>query len=177
MDNIFEDSKPEAKGVTATPAEPLPRIKACMVLYKDKLYIYGGLVEVGDREVTMDDMWALDLKSKKWECLFVGTVNHQVWKGETEETDSVSYQSTGDDDDEDDDSDDEDKIIVLDDNTPGPKEAQADFYTRKSELWNGLVEADEDTPRKEITRQGFALAKRRYEDVQQTRTIPEDEEE
>jgi hypothetical protein len=32
-----------------------------MVVGRDTLYLYGGMMEVGDREVTLDDLYTLDL--------------------------------------------------------------------------------------------------------------------
>ena len=41
-----------------------------MAVAKDTLYLYGGLMEVGDREVTLDDLYTLDLnKLDEWKCL------------------------------------------------------------------------------------------------------------
>jgi hypothetical protein len=41
-----------------------------MTVAKDTLYLYGGLMEVGDREVTLDDLYTLDLnKLDEWKCL------------------------------------------------------------------------------------------------------------
>jgi hypothetical protein len=46
---------------------PLPRIKAQIVVRGNTLYVYGGILEVGDREVTLDDLWSLELqKREEW---------------------------------------------------------------------------------------------------------------
>ena len=92
--------------------EPLPRIKSGLFVFGHRLYILGGLLEVGDREVTLDDMWSIDLrKTRCWECLYPGTMHQQVWRGAEEHDDDDSYYSnatsTGrqlQDDDDDDDS-------------------------------------------------------------------------
>jgi hypothetical protein len=49
--------------------------------------------------------------------------------------------------------------------TPDPGEALADFYTRTAGYWNEQTGLSEDTgaSAKEIKRQGFALAKERFE--------------
>lgn len=66
--------------------EPLPRIKASMFLHLNKLYIYGGILEMGDREVTLDDLWYIDLKKRQqWVCIYQGTMHQQVWKVEAED--------------------------------------------------------------------------------------------
>jgi hypothetical protein len=40
---------------------PRPRFNAQLAVLDDVLYIYGGSVEKGDREYTLDDMYAIDL--------------------------------------------------------------------------------------------------------------------
>lgn len=76
-------------------ASPLPRINAGMLVERNTLYLYGGLLEVGDREITLDDFWKLDLsKREKWECIDRGTMHQQVWKGVQSDNDS-SYISGG----------------------------------------------------------------------------------
>lgn len=95
--------------------EPLPRINAELVLYGNTLYVYGGLLEVGDREVTLDDLWRLDLRKRdKWECVYPGTMHKQVWRGATHDDDD-SYVSTGADDDDDEDENDDDEASEDDD--------------------------------------------------------------
>jgi len=118
------------------------------------------LVEIGDREVTLDDMWSFDLKKRnQWKCVWPGTMHKQVWRGAVHDDDD-SYISTGADDDEDDsDGSDEaeeserqskDKaggnpeIADLEakhdlsnkDRTPEKGEVLADFFARTSSYWN-----------------------------------------
>ena len=72
---------------------PLPRIKAQIVVRGNTLYVYGGILEVGDREVTLDDLWSLELqKREEWVCIHPGSMHKQVWKGV--ESDNESYIST-----------------------------------------------------------------------------------
>jgi len=88
--------------------DPLPRINASLIVAGHTLYLYGGILEVGDREITLDDMWTLDLRKREnWECLWPGTMHKQVWRGAVFDDDD-SYISTGKDDDSDDDDDDDD---------------------------------------------------------------------
>jgi hypothetical protein len=79
------------------------------------LYIFGGILEVGDREVTLDDCWAMDLRKRtSWECLWEGTMHKQVWRGAIHDDDD-SYISTGtgaeDDSDDDEDEEEEDELM------------------------------------------------------------------
>ena len=91
---------------------PLPRINAAMVIRQNLLYLYGGLLEIGDREVTMDDFWVLDIvKREGWTCLFEGSMHLQVWKGVSSDTESCISQRVeidGSDDEEDDEGSDND---------------------------------------------------------------------
>lgn len=85
---------------------PCPRINPCMAIKGHTLYIYGGITELGDTEVTLDDCWCLDLnKRDKWKQVLPGTMHTLVWKGD--EDDGTSTLG-GDSDDEDSDEEDED---------------------------------------------------------------------
>jgi len=76
------------------PKTPLPRINSQIVVRGSTLYVYGGILEVGDREVTLDDCWSIDLQRRNgWTCVWPGTMHRQVWKG-VEENDDDSYIST-----------------------------------------------------------------------------------
>ncbi|GAX26582.1 hypothetical protein FisN_21Lh047 [Fistulifera solaris] len=173
-------------------SEPLPRIKALLFVAGHHLYIYGGLLEVGDREVTLDDLWRLDLRKRNgWECLFVGTMHQQVWRGAIHDDDESYVSSSGpggDDNDGDDDDDDayqsqsansslQQEISALNQHyeltdanrTPQPSEILADFYARTADYWNeraAQIESGEEMTQKELKRKGFGLAKERYEELE-----------
>jgi hypothetical protein len=89
---------------------PLPRINCASIVIDNTLYIYGGLVEVGDREVTLDDCWSIDLNKcdKKWTCIYPGRMHKQVWKGVDSDNDSYISSDQGADDDANSDDDDDD---------------------------------------------------------------------
>jgi Domain of unknown function (DUF4110)/Kelch motif len=135
-------------------SDPLPRINPRLVMVGHVLYVYGGLVEVGDREVTLDDLWRFDLKKRdQWECLFPGTMHLQKWRGALQDDDD-SYVSggTGPDqqEDGDDDSDNEEqeeekdegveraaRCGQIDDGIPVPLEGESltDYYKRTASHW------------------------------------------
>lgn len=181
--------------------EPLPRIKPCLFMNGNTLYVYGGLLEVGDREVTLDDMWSIDLrKNRNWTCTFPGTMHQQVWRGAVNDDDDSYYSNNtgGNADGEMTDSDNEpdnkvkeaekreesssgsrkqeiaklaEKYQLEDVNrTPQPDEVLADFYARTSDYWNGKA-AEQGVAgnnahvlsSKELKREGFALARVRFE--------------
>lgn len=188
-------------------AEPLPRIKATMFVAGSVLYIYGGLLEVGDREVTLDDFWSFDLrKREKWDCVYAGTMHKQVWRGAVNDDDDSYYSADRNvrNDDDETDSDAEDTVaeenesmqsteresksqnhvsqefIELDEQygiadmsrTPQAGESLADFYSRTSSYWNdqasnsaSMISSD-SLSAKEIKREGFALARKRYEELE-----------
>ncbi|KAL3821839.1 hypothetical protein ACHAXA_002592 [Cyclostephanos tholiformis] len=75
---------------------PLPRINCASVVRNNTLYIYGGLLEVGEREVTLDDCWSIDLnKRDKWTCIWPGQMHLQVWKGVDSDNDSYISSDQG----------------------------------------------------------------------------------
>jgi N-acetylneuraminic acid mutarotase len=105
-------------------SEPLPRINASLIVRSNILYIYGGLLEVGDREITLDDLWAFDLKKReKWECISEGTMHKQVWRGAAFDDDD-SYISTDVGGEDDDDDDDQDNELADEDDARGDKAAR-----------------------------------------------------
>jgi hypothetical protein len=216
----------DSKGLpsTVTRQTPLPRINCAVAIKGNTLFIYGGVVEVGDREVTLDDCWSIDLnKREKWTCIWPGQMHKQVWKG-VDDDDSYISSDQGGDDDDDENSLDEDfeldpihedenndekiseeerkkakkaakkakdkekrrgvrhEILELKEKlgvdnaqrTPQMGESVAEFYARTTEYWSaeaaksaGAAAADsgERLSTKELAREGFLLAKERYEEL------------
>jgi len=74
---------------------PLPRINPAAAVRGNALYVLGGVLEVGDREVTLDDCWSYDLTGRSgWTCLWPGTMHRQVWRGIDSDVDGDSYVSS-----------------------------------------------------------------------------------
>lgn len=49
-----------------------------MVVGKDTLYIYGGMMEINDQEITLDDLYALNLnKLDEWKCIIQVLISYQ----------------------------------------------------------------------------------------------------
>lgn len=62
-----EDSASEA---SSTGQEPCPRSNAMLAVKHGLLYVYGGMFEAGDRQVTLSDLYCLDLhKMEEWKTL------------------------------------------------------------------------------------------------------------
>ncbi|KAJ4712503.1 kelch domain-containing protein 4 [Melia azedarach] len=87
------------KSVLPEIVKPCGRINSCMVVGKDTLYIYGGMMEINDREITLDDMYSLNLsKLDEWKCIIPASESEWVEASEGEDEDE---------DDDEDDSEDE----------------------------------------------------------------------
>eukprot|EP00587_Corethron_hystrix_P003163 CAMPEP_0113307130 /NCGR_PEP_ID=MMETSP0010_2-20120614/6104_1 /TAXON_ID=216773 ORGANISM="Corethron hystrix, Strain 308" /NCGR_SAMPLE_ID=MMETSP0010_2 /ASSEMBLY_ACC=CAM_ASM_000155 /LENGTH=661 /DNA_ID=CAMNT_0000161935 /DNA_START=198 /DNA_END=2180 /DNA_ORIENTATION=- /assembly_acc=CAM_ASM_000155 len=103
-DEKYKPKKPSlsASFPTSVPTSlsdaPLPRYHAHILLCARTLYLYGGVLEVGDREVTLDDLWAVDCTSSsplwmewgQWRCLYPGTAHVQEWNGSDDDGDTTS---------------------------------------------------------------------------------------
>ncbi|XP_073911604.1 kelch domain-containing protein 4 isoform X1 [Castor canadensis] len=75
------------------PVEPCPRSNAMLAVKHGLLYVYGGMFEAGDRQVTLSDLYCLDLhKMEEWKTLVEMDPKTQEW---LEETDSEEDSSSG----------------------------------------------------------------------------------
>ncbi|KAL5748268.1 hypothetical protein ACOSP7_025301 [Xanthoceras sorbifolium] len=96
------DGKPtESKTKLVTQSSVLPeivkpcgRINSCMVVGKDTLYIYGGMMEINDREITLDDMYSLNLsKLDEWKCIIPASESEWIEASEGEDEDDEEDES------------------------------------------------------------------------------------
>ncbi|GAA5907738.1 Kel3p [Sporobolomyces salmoneus] len=68
---------------------PGPRYNAMLAVQRNTLYIYGGILEAGDREYTLDDFFTLDLtKLDRYHCLKECIIETAEWHGSDSENDS-----------------------------------------------------------------------------------------
>ena len=78
------------------PNAPVARINAQLAVSAGKLYIYGGSVEVGTKQVTLSDLYSLDVgkkaKAAAWECHHTNDSKTDMW------LESSSDESSSDDD-------------------------------------------------------------------------------
>ncbi|KAK9119951.1 hypothetical protein Scep_018044 [Stephania cephalantha] len=92
---VFNVVEGQQNGISPEVVKLCGRINSCMAVARDTLYIYGGMMEVRDREVTLDDLYTLNLsKLDEWKCLI--PASECEW-----------LEVSGDEDEEDDDTDDE----------------------------------------------------------------------
>uniref|UniRef100_A0A8B9XCV4 Kelch domain containing 4 n=1 Tax=Bos mutus grunniens TaxID=30521 RepID=A0A8B9XCV4_BOSMU len=88
-----DDDGPEEAGVA--PVEPSPRSNAMLAVKHGRLYLYGGMFEAGDRQVTLSDLYCLDLhKMEEWMVLVETDPESQEWLEETD-TDEDSEEAEG----------------------------------------------------------------------------------
>ena len=81
-------------------------MKAQMFIDGHQLYVYGGLVEDRSLEVTLDDLWCIDLRTRhEWTPVLPGSMHLREWKGDDDRAagDSDGSSGSGSDDDDDDD--------------------------------------------------------------------------
>ncbi|KAG2331723.1 hypothetical protein Bca52824_002903 [Brassica carinata] len=98
--------------------KPCGRINSCMVVGKDTLYIYGGMMEIKDKEITLDDLYSLNLsKLDEWKCIIPATETEWVEVSEDEEGDEDEDEDDSEDEgnsEESDDEDDDEEVEVMD---------------------------------------------------------------
>ena len=59
---------------------PGPRMNTQLTVRSNVLYLYGGILEQGERSYTLNDLWALDLKKMdKWKQLV--ETEQMDWRG------------------------------------------------------------------------------------------------
>ncbi|XP_042892995.1 kelch domain-containing protein 4-like [Penaeus japonicus] len=102
------DKADEATGsASAEVFMPPPRINAGMVVKKGILYLYGGIYEDGDKQLTLGDFYALDLnKLEEWQTIIPLNKEDLEWfesDSEDDEEDDESMDGDSEDEDEDED--------------------------------------------------------------------------
>eukprot|EP00071_Canis_lupus_P041245 XP_022274802.1 kelch domain-containing protein 4 isoform X2 [Canis lupus familiaris] len=92
-----EDSPDEVGGPVV---EPSPRSNAMLAVKHGWLYLYGGMFEAGDRQITLSDLYCLDLqKMQEWTALVEMDPGTQEWLEESDsEEDSNEGEGTEDED-------------------------------------------------------------------------------
>ncbi|KAG7021411.1 Kelch domain-containing protein 4 [Cucurbita argyrosperma subsp. argyrosperma] len=104
-----QESGPNQNAVLPEVIKPCGRINSCMVVGRDTLYIYGGMMEIKDREITLDDLYALNLsKLDEWKCIIPATESEWVEASEDEDEEDDEDDSEDDDNSEESNESDED---------------------------------------------------------------------
>ncbi|ESO83105.1 hypothetical protein LOTGIDRAFT_169748 [Lottia gigantea] len=121
---------------------PSPRMNCALCVKGSILYLYGGLVEDGGKQITLADFYSLDLqKLDEWNIIIAEDKKLQVWEesddeGEDDDSESGSGEGAegGDEESTDDDSDDED-ITFEDAPKQNPDESAEVYFARSKEYW------------------------------------------
>ncbi|KAI8926755.1 hypothetical protein BC831DRAFT_455314 [Entophlyctis helioformis] len=96
----------------ANPVEPIApcqRFNTMLTVSRNILYMFGGILEDKSKEITLNDMWALNLdKLNEWVPLMVDDIQKAEWLGENSDDDDDDDDEDDDDDDDEEDEDDED---------------------------------------------------------------------
>ncbi|CAD6263288.1 unnamed protein product [Miscanthus lutarioriparius] len=91
--DVLSDSTAQEASLEAV--KPSGRINACMAVGKDMFYLYGGMMEVKDREITLDDLYSLNLsKLDEWKCII--SASESEWLEISEEEDDDDENEEGD---------------------------------------------------------------------------------
>ncbi|XP_034673563.1 kelch domain-containing protein 4 [Vitis riparia] len=94
--SIKSDGRPHESGaqldlqnsISSEIVKPCGRINCSMVVGKDTLYIYGGMMEVKDQEITLDDLYCLNLsKLDEWKCIIPASKSEWIEASEEEDED------------------------------------------------------------------------------------------
>ena len=89
--------------------KPRARYKAMVAVIRNVMWLWGGIVEISDVEIALDDMWRVDLsKSDAWECVKDNSGGEGLFVVGDNEVDDDGDDDRDDDDDNDDDDDEDD---------------------------------------------------------------------
>lgn len=160
---------------------PSPRFNAMMSVSQNTLYIYGGVFEKGDIELTLNDLWSLNLdKLDGWKCLIADQNLDKSWMA----ADSSSEEESSD---EEPGTDEEKELGMSEISTeieqdeqqaykqnehlhndtvpnPSPGETLKDYFIRTQVNWQEFVqkEFDSDLTGKALRKDAFAEAEKRF---------------
>ncbi|XP_074533808.1 kelch domain-containing protein 4 [Halichoeres trimaculatus] len=160
-----KERKEDDDSASAPLVEPCPRSNAMATTSQGKLFLYGGMFEVGDRQFTLNDLYCLDLhKMDQWEVLVEMDPKTQEWLEESESEDDEMDEAKGAEGEEESEEDDEED----EEDHPAVKEGETvtDYQNRTEGYWIGLARANmgPDAKDKKVAKVALAMAKVFYED-------------
>ncbi|XP_051787420.1 kelch domain-containing protein 4 [Erpetoichthys calabaricus] len=150
--------------------EPCSRSNAMTTVKHGILYVYGGMFEVGDRQFTLNDFYAIDLnKMDEWKLLVEMDPKTQEWLEESEsEEDSNLEGATGGNEEEDEEDSDEDSNDDDEDHPPVESgEQYSDYLNRTEQYWIKLaqVKMGPDAKEKKVLKVAHAMTKMFYDGI------------
>ncbi|KAM4619204.1 kelch domain-containing protein 4 isoform 1-T1 [Polymixia lowei] len=168
-----EDDEEDESLASAVLVEPCPRSSAMATVRQGKLFLYGGMFEVGDRQFTLNDFYCLDLhKMDRWEVLVEMDPKTQEWLEESESEDDEEEEEDakgGGEEEEEEESEEESEEDEEDEEEHPPVqegETVTDYQARTQQYWVGLARTNmgPDAKDKKVAKVGLTMAKVFYED-------------
>nr|XP_015223679.1 PREDICTED: kelch domain-containing protein 4 isoform X2 [Lepisosteus oculatus] len=168
-----EEEEEEEEGTSAAVVEPCPRSNAMTTVKHGVLYLYGGMFEVGDRQFTLSDLYAIDLhKMDKWKVLVEMDPKTQEWLEESEsDEDEEAEGAAGGNEEEEDEEDSEEENDDDDDEAeehPPVEEGEScpNYQRRTEQYWVKLARENmgPDAKDKKVVKVAQAMAKVFYEE-------------
>ncbi|KAJ3277106.1 hypothetical protein HDV01_000158 [Terramyces sp. JEL0728] len=170
------------------PLWPGERFNTMMVVIKNNLYLYGGILESKSKEITLNDLWTINLeKMDEWIEIIKDDVASLEWYGvdsdmEEEESDDEEEEQSEESDMEVDDelvaedvkevSDEEaaqkmtpEQLKAQVENDPLPGEPLNDYYARTNIYWQERVLEITGRSGKALRKNAFEYAYRRYQEL------------
>ncbi|KAL3860433.1 hypothetical protein ACJMK2_010557 [Sinanodonta woodiana] len=133
---------------------PSPRMNALLAIKSGVLFLYGGIVEEGDKQVTLTDFYSLDInKQDEWNTLIEQDGKSQVWEDSESSSDEEGEQegACGGEEEEEEDSEDEMEITFDDAPTKEANEETMDYFVRTRDYWMGKAQTYCETEGLELT--------------------------
>ncbi|XP_074488229.1 kelch domain-containing protein 4 [Sebastes fasciatus] len=177
-----EEEEDEEDDASAPLVEPCARSSAMATARQGKLFLYGGMFEVGDRQFTLNDFYSLDLnKMEQWEVLVEMDPKTQEWLEESEseedeeEEEEAAKGAEGEEEEkakgaegEEEESEEESEDEEDEEEHPAVQEGETvtDYQTRTEQYWMGLARANmgADAKDKKVAKVALAMAKVFFED-------------
>ncbi|XP_068169949.1 kelch domain-containing protein 4 isoform X1 [Antennarius striatus] len=165
----------EGDGASASLVEPCPRSSAMATVRQGKLFLYGGMFEVGDRQFSLNDFYCLDLhKMDQWEVLVEMDPKAQEWLEESDSEDDDDDEEEevkgAEKEEEDEESEEESEDEEEEEDHPAVQEGETltGYQSRTEQYWIGLARSNmgPDAKDKKVAKVAVAMAKVFYEDQQ-----------
>jgi len=170
----------KAKDEKDSKLRPGPRMNAHMTMKSGTLYLYGGILEQGDRSYVLNDLWSLDVKKmSQWRR--INKTDKVDWEGSDKGSDMEedSEEEDEDSESEEEDSEPEVKAKRKRPNHPMPFHAEApdEYMKRSRNYWRTVLlemdeeedEDDEELTEEELAIQSEVLAKNWYQKCEKAR--------
>ncbi|XP_033941289.1 kelch domain-containing protein 4 [Pseudochaenichthys georgianus] len=161
--------------------EPCARSSSMATVRQGKMFLFGGMFEVGDRQFTLNDFYSLDLnKMDQWEVLVEMDPKTQEWLDESESEEDEEEEeeeeegaaaakgAEGEKESEEESEDEEGEDEEDEEEHPTVQEAETlvDYQSRTEQYWTGLsrVNLGPDAKDKKVAKIALAMAKVFFED-------------